>query len=212
MKIFGWDITREIILSIIGFIIITIVPITISVIAIIHSYKANDLSEALNRIEVTRDDLEYKKGKVALLSFVAQYFILNFQRSEYCGNTYKVKTESPYLENYIEEIEILSHKFDNIINNPYYMRLFEKYPFIFSISIFLRKEIMFINESKSKNKGFGYSNEVWGKMYDMFSSLRNEIMSEKETSSVQGLIESKEFVGIFEYAENVNNSFNKQNK
>lgn len=186
----------------------TVIAIVISIIAIILSIKNNNLSEALNEIEIERDNLEYEKGKVALLNLISKYFILNYQRTEFNGTNFRTRTESSYSDNYVKEIEMLSQQFDNLIDNPYYTKLYNKYPFIGSISLFLRKEIMFLNKAKSENKEYGYDHDVWRIMYDAFSNLRKEISSKTRMNSEQEAIASEELKAVFEYAEKVNTYLN----
>lgn len=196
MKIFGLKVTWESWFALIA--------IIISIFALIQSCEANKLSKELNKIETERDGREYEKGKVALINLIAKYFILNYQRTEFYGTNFSVRTKSPYSENYIEEIERLSNQFDELIDNPYYIKIFKKYPLIGSINLFLQKEIMFIKNSKSKNEQYGYDYKVWENMFKAFSVLRKEILSEKEMDSDKTLIESKELNDIYDYAKNVN--------
>jgi hypothetical protein len=195
--------------KIIGEISFFLIPLIISIFALIQSYKANSLSASLKQIEVARDKLDYKKGEYALLNLLAKYFILNYQRTEFKGTLFRVKTQSPFIENYIEEIENLAHEYDNLTNSSFYLKLYKNYPFIGSVGIFLRKEKMFIKNSISEQKEYGYDNDVWSKMFDAFSLMRNEILSDKEMVDAKTIIDSKEIQDIFVYAKNVNNSITK---
>jgi len=159
----------------------------------------------MKEIEIERDRIDYKKGEIALLNLVTKYFILNFQRTEFNGTHFLVKTQSPFVENYIEELGNLADEYDNLTNTSFYLKIYKKFPFIGSIGLFLRKEIMFIKNSISDKKEYGYDDDVWIKIYDAFSVLRNEILSDKEMNDAKSIIESKEVTDIFIYAQKVDN-------
>lgn len=196
MKALNWEI--------IGKIIVFFLPFIISIFALIQSYKTNSISEALKQIEIERDKLDYKKGEFALLNLVAKYFILNSQRTEFNGSHFRVNTLSYFVENYIEEIGNLSREYDDLTNTSFYLKIYKNYPFIGSIGLLLRKEIMFVKNSIFEKKEYGYDDTVWGKMYDAFNILRNEILADKEMTDAKTIIESKEIQEIFNYAKNVN--------
>lgn len=170
----------------------------ISIIALVVAIVSLFIANHANRIEKKRDEFELEKGKTALLNLTLRYFILNFQRLDLDGKT--LKNDKNYTTTYINELDLLAFQFDNLITNSYYTILFNKYSIISTMSIFLRKEIMFIKINQEKGQQYGYDNVVWPYMLSTLETLMNE-KSRKKNNLSNGI----EY-DLYAYAKNVNNS------
>lgn len=189
--------------------VLSILAIVLSIIAIYLTKQGNNISKALNKIETERDFLEYKKGEINLLNYVVTYFICNYQRTKVIGEKFEIDTDKSFTMNYITEIELLATKFDNFINSPFYLRLHKNYPLIGTISVFLRKESMYINKNLAVQKPYGYNHDVWNKMYETFKLLRTEA---NNSENLRNAFSTDQISDLFKYAEQINDCLKKQNK
>ncbi len=155
------------------------ISLIISGLAFIGSIIALYLVNQANNIEKNRDIIELEKGKTSLLNLTSRYFILNLQRTDFIGTKFSVKTDSNFTSNYVEELGLIASQFDNLMNSSYYTVLYKKYPMIGVMSVFIRKEIMFIKINNSKGQPYGFDNDVWEKMFSTFEFLRREVKIEK---------------------------------
>jgi len=153
---------EQITLSISGF------AFLVSIFSLILAYNAI-------KIEKKREKIELEKGKTALLNLTSNYFILNLQRTDFIGTTFNVKTDPNFTLNYVEGLEIIASQFDDLMTSSYYTELYKKYPMIGIMSVFIRKEIMFIKINKLKGQPYGFDNGVWERMFSTFEILRKEV-------------------------------------
>jgi len=126
-------------------------------------------------IEKHRDKFELEKGKITLYNLTSRYFQINLQRTDFVGTTFNVKNDSAFTSNYITELEIIASQMDNLTSSSYFTTLYKKYPMIGVMPVFIRKEIMFIKTSNSKNIQYGFDNKVWNNMFTTYEILRKEI-------------------------------------
>lgn len=130
-------------------------------------------------IESHRDKFEVEKGKITLYNLTSRYFLINLQRTDFVGTTFEVKNDSSFTSNYIAELEIIATQMDNLTSSSYFTTLYKKYPLIGVIPVFIRKEIMFIKISNSKDKQYGFDNKVWNNMFATYEILRIELKLDK---------------------------------
>jgi len=135
------------------------ISLGISILATLISVGAIIISSQSNRIERKRDKTALKIGRTALHSYLKNYFIINIQRTKFEGSHFEVLQDQMHRSNYLSELRIISNRIDDLITEPYYSLLYQEYPLIGSIPVFIRKEIMYINEKTAKNEN--YPCNVW---------------------------------------------------
>ncbi len=179
---------------------ISLLAIIISIGSIIISIGSIIISNQSNRIERRRDKAALKIGKTALHSYLKNYFIINIQRTKFDASHFEVLQDEMHKLNYINELEVIANRIDDLITEPYYSLLYQEYPLIGSIPIFIRTEVMYINEKSTKNEKYGYDHKVWNQIYEAFKKLNKQLELENNISSKD--------IEINEYAEKINNYLN----
>lgn len=175
-----------------------------SILALVVSGIAIKLSIQANNIERNRDKVELEKGKTALFNLTSRYFIVNYQRTEFNGTKFKVKTDSHTTANYVKELELIASQFDDLMTSSFYTELYKKYSMIGSSPVFIRKEIMYIKLNQSKGQPYGYDHDVWDRMFSNFEKLRGEIKLEDNEWS-------KFLDEVYRYAKLVNETLSSKN-
>lgn len=176
------------------------ITLGISILAIIISIVAIIISSQSNSIERKRDKVAIKIGRTALHSYLKNYFIINIQRTKFVGSNFNVLQDQMHRSNYTTELEIISNRIDDLITEPYYSLLYQEYPLIGSLPVFIRTEVMYINEKTAKNEEYGYDHKVWSQIYEAFIQLNKQLELENEMSPKD--------IEISEYARKINDYLN----
>jgi hypothetical protein len=178
------------------------IAIIISVLSIGFAVYSLILARKAINIETTRDKNELEKGKVAFLSLILRYFILNYQRTDFNNGKFNIKTDPFFYNNYVEELDSIASQFDELVNSSFHTVLFKKYPIIGSSSLFIRKEIMFNKLYNAKGNTYGYDHVTWERMFNTFEMLIKETQLEDDKNGPQTIQD------LLKYAKSINKIIN----
>ena len=156
-------------------------------------------------IERGKNKFELEKGKISLYNLTSRYFLINLQRTDFIGTSFKLKKDSAFDSNYRDELKNIATQIDTLMSSSYYTVLYKKYPMIGVMSVFIRKEIMFIDINNANNSQYGFDDEVWNKMFTTYELLREEI--ELNNNEWNDIIENE----IYKNAKQINDFLLKKN-
>lgn len=113
--------------------------------------------------------VEKDKGKLILIELIKQYLI-NFN-SSFDLVTKKPKTDNLTKEQFLRVLEFIEAEFKDLINNPYYLELTNRYTRLSMLQVSITREIARLKSSKE----FGLSNESIQLSFDLFDVLKKDI-------------------------------------
>lgn len=161
-----------------------IVSIIFGVITILTSQKANRLQSEVLSLSKKANEFEIKKGEVLMMSLLGRYFVLQLNCWEPSG---KIKTDKISIEFHIQELKLLSTEVNNLISNPFYIEILEKYPEINLLWISLRQNIL----EREKSDIMAVNPQTFEKFYDLYYKLKREV-NDKELFKNQFYISTDE--------------------
>lgn len=161
-----------------------IVSIIFGVITILTSQKANRLQSEVLSLSKKANEFEIKKGEVLMMSLLGRYFVLQLNCWEPSG---KIKTDKISIEFHIQELKLLSTEVNNLISNPFYIEILEKYPEINLLWISLRQNIL----ERENSDIMAVNPQTFEKFYDLYYKLKREV-NDKELFKNQFYISTDE--------------------
>ena len=161
-----------------------IVSIIFKVITILTSQKANKLQTEVLSLSKKANEFEIKKGEVLMMRLLGRYFVLQLNCWEPSG---KIKTDKMSIEFYIQELKLLSTEVNNLISNPFYIEILEKYPEINLLWISLRQNIL----ERENSDIMAVNPQTFQKFYDLYYKLKGEV-NDKELFKNQFYISTDE--------------------
>lgn len=161
-----------------------IVSIIFGVITILTSQKANRLQSEVLSLSKKANEFEIKKGEVLMMSLLGRYFVLQLNCWEPNG---KIKTDKISIEFHIQELKLLNTEVNNLISNPFYIEILEKYPEINLLWISLRQNIL----ERENSDIMAVNPQTFEKFYDLYYKLKREV-NDKELFKNQFYISTDE--------------------
>ncbi len=161
-----------------------IVSIIFGVITILTSQKANRLQSEVLSLSKKANEFEIKKGEVLMMSLLGRYFVLQLNCWEPSG---KIKTDKISIEFHIQELKLLNTEVNNLISNPFYIEILEKYPEINLLWISLRQNIL----ERENSDIMAVNPQTFEKFYDLYYKLKREV-NDKELFKNQFYISTDE--------------------
>ena len=149
-----------------------IISIIFGIITILTSLKANRLQSEVLSLSRKANEFEIKKGEVLMMSLLGRYFVLQLNCWEPSG---KIKTDKISIEFYIQELKLLSTEVNNLISNPFYIEILEKYPEINLLWISLRQNIL----ERENSDIIAVNPQTFEKFYDLYYKLKHEVNDKK---------------------------------
>jgi len=136
---------------------------------------------------------KYKQGEIRLLHIVGNYVINT--RNMYTEEGKFKKDDSVNTKQYIEEAKIILHDLHDLLKNPYYIDLLEKYPDINLAYMALRRNII-EQEIEIRNSDFALSGENFKRFHKIYNLLKEEIDNKEILRSeyFQGIDEAYKFL------------------
>lgn len=146
--------------------------LVISIIFGIISWKtsntANNLQEKVLNLTTQAKEFEIRKGEILLMSLLGRYFIIQINCWEPDG---KMRTAKIDVDQYIHELKQLSEDVNDLVTNPFYIEVLEKYPEINLLWISLRRVII----EREQDQKMAVNPQVFDKFYDLYFKIKNEI-------------------------------------
>jgi hypothetical protein len=116
-----------------------VVSIIFGVISWKTSKKANNLQEEVLNLTTQAKEFDIRKGEILLMSLLGRYFALQINCWEPNG---KMRIDKVNTKQYIHELKQLSQDVNDLVKNPFYIEVLEKYPDINLLWISLRRFII----------------------------------------------------------------------
>ena len=142
---------------------------------IISNNKSNKATSTANEIQIETlrlskkiDDFENRKGEILLLNIIGRYFVIQLNCWEPNG---KMRTDGISVKKFISELKQLSNDFNELINNPFYIKFIENHPDINLLIISLRGTII----ERENIKEFGVNFQTFSFFYKAYNDLKEEI-------------------------------------
>jgi len=153
------------------------------------------------KIQRERVEGNYKKGELRLLYLVSDYAINTYNMYDEKG---KFKKDDPIsTKQYIEEAKVILQDLHDLLENPFYINLLEKYPDINLAYSGLRRNII-EQEIDRRNSDFALSYQTFKKFYEIYNLLKGEIGNKK-------ILESEYFKSVEKAYEFLEEELGKQN-
>jgi hypothetical protein len=130
--------------------------------------KANDLQEKVLNLTTQAKEYEIRKGEIVLMSLLGRYSIIQINCWELDG---KMRTTEIDVDQYINELRQLNEGVDDLVTNPFYIEVLEKYPEINLLWIALRRVII----ERERDKKMEINPQLFEKFYDLYFKIRNRI-------------------------------------
>lgn len=138
------------------------------------SERNNEIQAETFRLSKKIDDFENRKGEVLLLNIIGRYFIITFNCFEPPPSG-KMRKDKSSLLRYLSELKQLSDDFNELINNPFYIKFIESHPDINLLILSLRGAII---EMENKSE-IGINPQTFVFFYDIYNSIKQEIHGDK---------------------------------
>ncbi len=155
-----------------------VVAITSWVFQTLSSKKANDAMKKANEIQSEIytlskkiDEFENRKGEVLLLNIIGRYFVIHLNYLQTHGKVNSNVDKKKYLS----ELMQLSNDFNELTNNPYYIKFIEIHPDINLLILSLRGAII----EQEKITGTMINPQTFTFFYDMYQVLKTEIQNKQ---------------------------------
>lgn len=130
--------------------------------------KANEIQIETLRLSQKIDNFENRKGEILLLNIIGRYFVIQLNCWELDG---RMRTDEISVKKYISELKQLSNDFNELINNPFYIKFIEKHPDINLLIISLRGSII----ERESSQQFGINYQTFEFFYNIYADLKKEI-------------------------------------
>lgn len=145
-----------------------VISIIFGIISWKTSNKANNLQEKVLNLTTQAKEFEIRKGEILLMSLLGRYFIIQINCWEPDG---KMRTAKIDVDQYIHELRQLSEDVNDLVTNPFYIEVLEKYPEINLLWISLRRVII----EREQDQKMAVNPQVFEKFYDLYFKIKNEI-------------------------------------
>ncbi len=132
------------------------------------SNQANKLQEKVLILTQQAKEFEIRKGEILLMSLLGRYFVIQINCWEPNG---KMRTDKINTEQYINELKQLSQDVNDLVTNPFYIEVLEKYPEINLLWISLRRFII----QKEQDRKMSVDPQLFDKFHDLYFKIKNEI-------------------------------------
>ena len=132
------------------------------------SNQANNLQEKVLILTQQAKEFEIRKGEILLMSLLGRYFAIQINCWELNG---KMRTDKINTEQYIHELKQLSQDVNDLVTNPFYIEVLEKYPEINLLWISLRRFII----QKEQDSKMSVDPQLFDKFHDLYFKIKNEI-------------------------------------
>lgn len=129
---------------------------------------ANEIQKETLKLSKKVDDFENRKGEILLLNIIGRFFVIQLNCWEIDG---KMRTDKISIKKYINELKQLSNDFNELINNPFYIKFIEKHPDINLLIISLRGAII----ERENSEKFGINFHTFEFFYNIYNELKIEI-------------------------------------
>ncbi len=158
---------------------------------IIIGFKQNRLSEKQIKIEGKLNRFENQKGEVLLASILYRYFV-NFINNLDISNpkVSSAKTDLTSTSQYTAEMDSILSDLNTLMNNPFLIKIIEKYPELNKTIVQLRRDSIEVKiKSENNTKDIGINQSTFLSFYDLFYVL-------KKNSKNSKLFHTKEFKNL----------------
>lgn len=133
--------------------------------------KANEIQSEIYRLSKKIDDFENRKGEILLLNIIGRYFVIHLNYLQTLG---KVNSDVDK-KKYLSELMQLSNDFNELTNNPYYIKFIEIHPDINLLILSLRGAII----EQEKITGAMINPQTFTFFYEMYEVLKREIQNKQ---------------------------------
>ena len=134
------------------------------------SKRSNNIQSETFRLSKKIDDFDNRKGEVLMLNMIGRYFILTLSSFEPPPSG-KMRKDKASLNRYLSGLKQLSNDFDELINNPFYIKFVETHPDINLLILSLRGAII---EMEDKQE-IGINPDTFRYFYDIYESVKKDI-------------------------------------
>ena len=145
-----------------------IISIVFGIIASIASHKTNNLQNEVLSLRKQANEFEIKKGEILLMSLIGSYFVIQINCWEPTG---KMRTDKISMQQYIDGLKQLNKDVNNLIVNPFYIDILEKYPEINLLWISLRRAII----EREQEEKMAVNPQTFNLFYDLYFKIKNEV-------------------------------------
>ena len=154
---------------------LAIIALITTIIIGLYQYK---ISKRQILFEERLDKFEKQKGEVVLTSIIMRYFI-TFTNA-WTENA-QVKTDIVSVQQFINEVDSISNDLNDLINNPFYIKLIETFPEIINYNTYLKRTIVEqkIIASQDISK-FALSSDI----FKNFRSFLNVLIEKSENTMI----------------------------
>jgi hypothetical protein len=143
--------------------------------AIKASIEANETSKNLLDLEKRVFDTEERKGEIVLIFTIHRYFMAFYNLFENkIPNKPSIKNNAIVQKQFIKECKSIEEDLKELINNPAYIKLLEKYPHINKNRVGLSFDIVDMEYRIEKSKEFQINYYTYFVFKDLFFLLKNE--------------------------------------
>ena len=165
------------------------------IISIILGIIQVNISKKQVAIDQKLEKFESQKGEVQLVSLITRY-IISFANAWDKSNPKiaYIKTDIVSVSQYLAECNSILDDLNSLINNPFYVKIVEKYPEVIKTIVQFRRDIT-EQEIKSKQDitAFSLNSEIFNEFYNLFYIIKNESM-DSEIFSSQLIIKLEEIM------------------
>jgi hypothetical protein len=145
-----------------------LVSIIFGIVTLLNTRKANRLQNEVLNLSKHADEFEIKKGEILLISLLGRYFVIQLNCWEPSG---KMKSDKLSIQHFINELKQLNNDINNLITNPFYIEILEKYPEINLLWISLRYSII----DRENSGSMAVNPQTFEKFFDLYFKIKNEI-------------------------------------
>jgi len=147
------------------------------------SNRTNNLQGEVLILTQQAKEFEIRKGQILLMSLLGRYFAIQLNCWEPNG---KMKTEKMEIKQYIHELKQLSQDVNDLVTNPFYIEVLEKYSDINLLWISLRRFII----QKEHDQQMSVDPQLFDRFHDLYFKMKDEI-SDRDIFETEFYIETE---------------------
>jgi uncharacterized protein YdcH (DUF465 family) len=142
---------------------------------VIIGFSQFRLSKKQEKIDKKLDRFENQKGEVLLISILYRYFVTFVSNLDISNpKVSKVKIDSISVNQYIIEIDSIISDLNKLVNNPFFIKIIEKYPELNKTIVQLRRDSTEVKiKTQNNSKDLGINQITFLAFYDLFYILKN---------------------------------------
>jgi hypothetical protein len=153
---------------------ISVIALLLAIISMVGQFllsrRSNNIQSETFRLSKKIDDFDNRKGEMLMLNIIGRYFILTWNCFEPPPSG-KMRKDKASLGRYLSGLKQLSYDFNELINNPFFIKFIETHPDINLLILSLRGAIIEMEDKKE----IGINSDTFRYFYDIYENVKKEI-------------------------------------